>query len=63
MVMMVTNEQVSRAVTQSPQVLQVALTDASTYLRNTQRQIVFVVAGKLEDAVLSISSDLDSEWF
>jgi hypothetical protein len=59
--MFVTNEQISRAVDQTPHVVHTALNDATTFLRNSHQQLRFVFTESLEQSVRAINNDLDSE--
>jgi hypothetical protein len=59
--MFVTNEQMSRAVDQTPNVVHMALNDVTTFLRNSHSQLRFVITKSLDHTVDAISSDLDSE--
>jgi hypothetical protein len=59
--MFLTNEQMSRAVDQTPNVVHTALNDVTTFLRNSHNQLRFVVIKSLDHSVDAISKDLDSE--
>jgi hypothetical protein len=59
--MFVTNEQISRAVDQTPNVVRAALNDVTTFLRNSHNQLRFVITKSLDHSADAISNDLDSE--
>jgi hypothetical protein len=59
--MFVTNEQLSRAVDQTPNVVHTALNDVTTFLRNSHSQLRFVITKSLDHSVDVISMDLDSK--
>ncbi|XP_067006694.2 prominin-1-A [Anabrus simplex] len=58
--MFVTNEQLSSAVQQTPKVVHTALSDVTTFLRNSNLQLNFVVTKSLDQAVETASADLDN---
>ncbi|XP_046385639.1 prominin-1-A [Ischnura elegans] len=58
--MFVTNEQLSYAVDLTPTVFQAALNDADTFLRNTQRQLQYLITNSMDVAVDAVSMDLDN---
>ncbi|XP_071442870.1 prominin-1-A-like [Hetaerina americana] len=58
--MFVTNEQLSYAVDRTPTVFQAALADADTFLRNTQRQLQYLITNSMDVAVDAVSMDLDN---
>ncbi|XP_069704773.1 prominin-1-A [Periplaneta americana] len=57
--MFVTNQQVARAVQHTPGVVHAALSDVTTFLRNSQQQLRFVVTKSLDRAADAASADLD----
>lgn len=58
--MFVTNEQMSRAVEQTPSVVHTALRDVTTFLRNSHQQLQFVITKSLDQAVDAAYTDLDN---
>jgi hypothetical protein len=60
--MFVTNEQVSRAVDLTPNVMHTALNDVTTFLHNSHQQLRFVITTSLDHSVAAINKDLDSEY-
>ncbi|CAG2063954.1 unnamed protein product [Timema podura] len=59
--MFVTNEQMSGALGRTPQALHTALSDATTFLRNTHRQLHFVITETMDRALGAAAQDLDGE--
>lgn len=60
--MFVTNEQLSAALRQFLQILEMGLNDISTYLKNAQKQLIFVVVTAFDKAVTYLTTDLDSKY-
>lgn len=58
--MFVTNEQLSSAVVQSPDVLQTSLSDVSAFVHNSHLQLHFLVSQSTDQALQAINADLDS---
>lgn len=57
--MFVTNEQIASAVDQTPTVVRSSLADVETFLKDTDKQITFVLLEGLTTTVDRIKSDLD----
>jgi hypothetical protein len=59
--MFVTNEQMTRAVDLTPNVVHTALNDVTTFLHNSHQQLRSVITQSLDHSVAAINNDLDSE--
>lgn len=58
--MIVTNEQMSTAMTRTPDVIRASLKDVESFLKDAHRQIVYNVQDAADRAVERIKDDLES---
>jgi len=61
--MIVTNEQLSTALLQTPNILSTALNDASIFIRNTNAQLHHVTQKSLDRTLGQIYSDLEGNVY